>query len=66
MGVEPKIGWLKPPQIIHLEIGFSIIFTIHFGGKHPIFWFNIQICIPRDRITLSDDEQGVSNRLRNA
>ena len=31
MGVEPKIGG-KPPQIIHLFIGFSIIFTIHFGG----------------------------------
>ena len=25
------------PQIIHLFIGFSIIFTIHFGGFPPIF-----------------------------
>ena len=39
----------KTPQIIHLFIGFSIIFTIHFGGFPPIFgnthissfsWFN--------------------------
>ena len=35
MGVEPKI-W-ETPQIIHLFIGFSIIFTIHFGGFTPIF-----------------------------
>ena len=26
------------PQIIHGLIGFSIIFTIHFGGNTPIFW----------------------------
>ena len=25
------------PQIIHLKIGFSIIFTIHFGGNTTIF-----------------------------
>ena len=25
-----------PPQIIHLLIGFSIIFTMHFGG-FPLF-----------------------------
>ena len=37
MGVEPKIGVEKPPQIIHLFIGFSIIFTIHFGVNTPIF-----------------------------
>ena len=36
MGVEPKIG-VFTPQIIHLFIGFSIIFTIHFGGFTPIF-----------------------------
>ena len=29
----------KSPQIIHLFIGFSIVFTIHFGGfSHPYFW----------------------------
>ena len=33
--VFPKIEFL--PQIIHLFIGFSIIFTIHFGGKIPLF-----------------------------
>ena len=33
MGVNPKI-W-ENPQIIHLFIGFSIIFTIHFGV--PLF-----------------------------
>ena len=27
--------WVKTPQIIHLVIGFSIIFTIHFGV--PLF-----------------------------
>ena len=37
MGVEPKIGGIRGehPQIIHLFIGFSIIFTIHFGV--PLF-----------------------------
>ena len=34
VGVEPKIG-LFAPQIIHLFIGFSMIFTIHFGV--PLF-----------------------------
>ena len=34
MGVEPKIG-VFTPQIIHLFIGFSIIFIIHF--QVPIF-----------------------------
>ena len=33
--VFPKIGY---PQIIHEKIGFSIIFTIHFGGSSPYFW----------------------------
>ena len=32
--VVPKI---MVPQIIHLFIGFSIIFTIHFGGKPHYF-----------------------------
>ena len=32
----PKIGFFLH-QIIHLFIGFSIIFTIHFGGQIPIF-----------------------------
>ena len=32
-----EIGGFSP-QIFHLFIGFSIIFTIHFGGKHPYFW----------------------------
>ena len=37
MGVEPKI-WVFPPNHPIL-IGFSIheIFTIHFGGKIPLF-----------------------------
>ena len=34
MGVEPKIGVVKPPKSSIL-IGFSIIFTIHFGV--PLF-----------------------------
>ena len=38
MGVEAKIGGKLTPQIIHLFIGFgTIIFTIHFGGKNPLF-----------------------------
>ena len=35
MGVEPKIG-VGPPNYPFL-IGFSIIFTIPFGGFPPIF-----------------------------
>ncbi len=34
MGVSQKNGY---PQIIHLFIGFSIIFTIHFGAFPPFF-----------------------------
>ena len=34
MGVSKNRG--KPPKSSIL-IGFSIIFTIHFGGKNPIF-----------------------------
>ena len=30
--------YIGTPQIIHLFIGFSIIFTIHFGGP-PLFIF---------------------------
>ena len=41
MGVSKNNG--KTPQIIHLFIGFSLIFTIHFGGFSPYFWFNIHI-----------------------
>ena len=37
-GVSENNGF--SPQIIHLFIGFSIIFTIHFGGNTPYFWFN--------------------------
>ena len=42
MGAEPKIMG-KPPKSSIL-IGFSIIFTIHFGGFPPIFG-NIHIPI---------------------
>ena len=38
----PKIRGVSP-QIIHLFIGCSIIFTIHFGGKHPPIFGNIHI-----------------------
>ena len=34
--VFPKIG-VFPPKSSHLFIGFSIIFTIHFGGFPIIF-----------------------------
>ena len=40
MGVNPKIGVFSPPQIHGILIGFSMIFTIHFGGGFeptPIF-----------------------------
>ena len=43
MDVNPKIGGFSP-QIIHWKIGFSIIFTIHFGG-FPTIWGNTHICI---------------------
>ena len=43
VGVEPKIMG-KTPQIIHLFIGFSIIFTIHSGGFPPIFG-NIRVVL---------------------
>ena len=35
------------PQIIHWQIGVSMIFTIHFGGCSPYFWKhpNMQTCI---------------------
>ena len=32
----PKIGVFPPKSSI--LIGFSILFTIHFGGKSPYFW----------------------------
>ena len=35
MGVSENSGF--SPQIIHLYIGFSMIFTIHFGGKLPLY-----------------------------
>ena len=35
LGVEPKIVFFFTPQIIPCLIGFSIIFTIHFGV--PLF-----------------------------
>ena len=34
---EGEIGGFSPKSS-HLFIGFSIISTIHFGGKPPIFW----------------------------
>ena len=42
MGVSKNRGTMVYPQIIHLFIGFSIIFTIHLGGKSaksPIFFW---------------------------
>ena len=51
MGVSKNRG-VKPPQIIHLFIGFSIIFTIHFGGNFsPYFWFNTHIDELQDMTT---------------
>ena len=42
--VFPKNSGFSP-QIIHLKIRFSIIFTIHFGGNSPIFWKQLQECV---------------------
>ena len=50
-------GWMFPkivvPQIIHGLIGFSIIFTIHFGGPPLIFGntliFGIPSVLPSDQ-----------------
>ena len=46
----PKIVGFSP-QIIHGLIGFSIIFTIHFGGFTPIFgvqhpWWTFHVNLP--------------------
>ena len=43
MDVSENSGFY--PQIIHFNRGFAIIFTIHFGGKSPIFWFNTHIYV---------------------
>ena len=40
----PKIGVFTPPNHPCL-IGVSIIFTIHFGGFSPYFWFNLHMSI---------------------
>ena len=42
MDVEPKIGGVLP-QSSHFFLEFSLIFTIHFGGKTTCFWFNTHI-----------------------
>ena len=36
LGVEPKIGVVKPPNPFVHRV-FHEIFTIHFGGKIPLF-----------------------------
>ena len=41
MGVSKNSGTPKSSILI----GFSIIFTIHFGGKHPYFWVDIHIFV---------------------
>ncbi len=43
MGVEAKIGVGKTPQIIHLFIGFSMIFYHPFWGFSPYFFGNTHI-----------------------
>ena len=43
MGVSKNRGFYPPKSSIFK--GFSIIFTIHFGGKHPYCWFNTQISL---------------------
>ncbi len=32
-----------PPKSSIKKQGFSIIFTIHFGGRYPYFWFNTHL-----------------------
>ena len=48
--VFPKTGVFPPKSSI--LIGCSIIFTIHFGGFSPYFWFNthIQVHPPAKRV----------------
>ena len=60
MGVSKNRGFL--PQIIHLFIGFSIIFTIHFGiplflVQHPyttnleaVFWLQLRVRGPKSKV----------------
>ena len=64
MGVSKNHG--KTPQIILILIGFSMIFTIHFGGKPPIFgnihiegWSNMYHICPR----LMTNSQAPTRRL---
>ena len=47
VGVSKKnVG--KPPQIIHLFIGFgTMIFTIHFGGKKIPLFLETPMCLDR-------------------
>ena len=46
MGVEPKIMG-KPPQIIHLFIGFSLINHPFWGGNVPPIFGNTRILVPK-------------------
>ena len=62
-----KIGVVKPPKSSIL-IGFSIIFTIHFGcfppifGKHPLcFLFDDDFFCPKKNTNFNwDQEMGLS------
>ncbi len=42
----------KTTQIIHLFTGFTIIFTIHFGGFYPYFWKHP--FLPSSKLTLGN------------
>ena len=37
VGVNPKIGVVNPPNHPFVHRVGTIIFTIHFGGKHHLF-----------------------------
>ena len=60
MDVSKNSGF--SPQIIHGLIGFSIIFTIHFGGKNPIFGNNHHIVHCNTSSAPSLKVQGLGHR----
>ena len=60
MDVSKNSGF--SPQIIHGLIGFSIVFTIHFGGKNPIFGNNHHIVHCNTSSAPSLKVQGLGHR----
>ena len=54
------------PQIIHYKIGFSIIFTIHFWGKHPYFWISAHMLNSSRNCSNLSSQPGIHRFWRNS